>query len=246
MMSKEKPMRYRGFEITSTADYDIHRMNRETGNVEVCKGYYCEVYDANDVGLINMFDSFCLAEGYEIKDCSYSSLLVGIAKYVDGCFDSYKESKWDMQDNRTYEILGRALCWLGESESGQELYNTFSEVLGMDDDEIRKMGFTSLVPYFDRDKYAELIANYLIDEGTEDTLSGNIHFPFSEINERFKVNLPSDVDLLGKIEDCLISNSEIVSDCEINGDFDLMFFTAFCPHCEDRFTDNDQSPTMEM
>ena len=145
MMSKEKPMRYRGFEIISTADYDIHRMNRETGNVEVCKGYYCEVYDANDVGLINMFDSFCLAEGYEIKDCSYSSLLVGIAKYVDGCFDSYKESKWDMQDNRTYEILGRALCWLGESESGQELYNTFSEVLGMDDDEIRKMGFTSLV-----------------------------------------------------------------------------------------------------
>lgn len=246
MMSKEKPMRYRGFEITSTADYDIHRMNRMTGDVEVCKGYYCEVYDANDVGLINMFDSFCLAEGYEIKDCSYSSLLVGIAKYVDGCFDSYKESKWDMQDNRTYEILGRALCWLGESESGQELYNTFSEVLGMDDDEIRKMGFTSLVPYFDREKYAELIANYLIDEGTEDTLSGNIHFPFSEINERFKVNLPSDVDLLGKIEDCLISNSEIVSDCEINGDFDLMFFTAFCPHCEDRFTDNDQSPTMEM
>lgn len=246
MMSKEKPMRYRGFEITSTADYDIHRMNRETGNVEVCKGYYCEVYDANDVDLINMFDSFCLAEGYEIKDCSYSSLLVGIAKYVDGCFDSYTESKWDMQDNRTYEILGRALCWLGESESGQELYNTFSEVLGMDDDEIRKMGFTSLVPYFDRDKYAELIANYLIDEGTEDTLSGNIHFPFSEINERFKVNLPSDVDLLGKIEDCLISNSEIVSDCEINGDFDLMFFTAFCPHCEDRFAEDDQSPTMEM
>ena len=204
------------------------------------------MYDVNDVGLINMFDSFCLAEGYEIKDCSYSSLLVGIAKYVDGCFDSYKESKWDMQDNRTYEILGRALCWLGESESGQELYNTFSEVLGMDDDEIRKMGFTSLVPYFDRDKYAELIANYLIDEGTEDTLSGNIHFPFSEINERFKVNLPSDVDLLGKIEDCLISNSEIVSDCEINGDFDLMFFTAFCPHCEDRFAEDDQSPTMEM
>ena len=204
------------------------------------------MYDANDVGLINMFDSFCLAEGYEIKDCSYSSLLVGIAKYVDGCFDSYKESKWDMQDNRSYEILGRALCWLGESESGQELYNTFSEVLGMDDDEIRKMGFTSLVPYFDRDKYAELIANYLIDEGTEDTLSGNIHFPFSEINDRFKVNLPSDVDLLGKIEDCLISSSEIVSDCEINGDFDLMFFTAFCPHCEDRFAEDDQSPTMEM
>ena len=67
MMSKEKPMRYRGFEITSTADYDIHRMNRMTGDVEVCKGYYCEVYDANDVGLINMFDSFCLAEGWADK-----------------------------------------------------------------------------------------------------------------------------------------------------------------------------------
>ena len=240
-------MRYRGFEITSTADYDIHRMNKETGNAEVCKGYYCEVYDAKDVSYINLFDSFCLAEGYEIPDCSYSSLVEGIAKYVDGCYDAYKESKWDVQDSRAPEMLGRALCWLGESESGEELYHTFSEVLGMEDDEIREMGFTSLVPYFDRDDYAEIIANYLIDEGTEDTVSGNIHIPFSEINERFAVELPTDKDMLERITNYLLDQSDIISDLDTSEDFDLMFFTAFCPHCEDRFSNSeDQTATIQM
>lgn len=240
-------MRYRGFEITSTADYDIHRMNRNTGEVEVCKGYYCEVYDAKDICRINLFDSFCLAERHEIPDCSYSSLVEGIAKYVDGCYDTYKESKWDMQGNRIYELLGRALCWLGECESGQELYDTFSDVLGMEDDEIREMGFTSLVPHFNRDDYAETIANYLIDEGTEDTVSGNIHIPFSEINERFAVDLPTDKDMLNRITNHLLGQSDIVSDLDTSEDFDLMFFTAFCPYCEDRFSDeDDQAPTMQM
>lgn len=239
-------MRYRGFEITSTPDYQIGRRNDLTGGLDYCKGYYCEVYDAKDADFINMFDSFCLAEGYEIKDCSYSSLLAGIAKYVDNSFDSYTESKWDMHGNRTYELLGRALCWIGENESGQELYNILSEDIGMSDEEILEMGHTSLVPYFDRDEYAETIANYLIDEGTQDTVSGNIHIPFSEINNRFAVDLPADKELLSKIEESLVWKSHIVSEFATDEDFDLMFFTVFCPNCEDRFADNDQSPTMEM
>ena len=193
-----------------------------------------------------MFDEFCLAEGHEIPDSAYSVLLVGIAKYVDGCYDTLMSAKWDMQGSRTYELLGRAMCWAGENESGSELYNAFSEFFGMTDEEIRDMGFTSLVPHFDRDRYAETIANYLIDEGTRDTVSGNLHIPFSEINERFAVSLPSDVELLEKINDNLM-RSEIVSDLDTDEDFDLMFFTVFCPNHEDRFPeDGDETPTLTM
>ena len=239
-------MRYRGFEITSTPDYAITRQNRETGMNETCKGYYCRLYDADDENYINLFDEFCLAEGYEIPDSSYSSLLAGIAKYVDGCYDTLVSAKWDMQSNRAYELLGRAMCWVGENESGSELYNTFSEVFGMKDEEIRDMGFTSLVTYFDRDRYAQTIANYLIDEGTRDTVSGNLHIPFSEINEHFAVSLPSDNELLEKIKDQL-GSSEIVSDLHTDEDFDLMFFTVFCPNHEERFAEeSEDAPTLTM
>ena len=239
-------MRYRGFEITSTPDYAITRQSGETGVNETCKGYYCQIYDANDTCYVNMFDEFCLAEGHEISDSSYSALLAGIAKYVDGCYDTLMSAKWDMQSSRTYELLGRAMCWAGENESGSELYNTFSEFFGMTDEEIRDMGFTSLVPYFDRDRYAETIANYLIDEGTRDTVSGNLHIPFSEINERFSISLPSDVELLEKINDNLM-NSEIVSDLNTDEDFDLMFFTVFCPNHEERFAEeSEDAPSFTM
>ena len=239
-------MRYRGFEITSTPDYAITRQNRETGINETCKGYYCRLYDADDESYVNLFDEFCLAEGYEVPDSSYSSLLAGIAKYVDGCYDTLVSAKLDMQSNRAYELLGRVLFWMAENESNSELYNTFSEVLGMKDEEIRDMGFTSLVPYFDRDRYAQTVANYLIDEGTRDTVSGNLHIPFSEINEHFAVSLPSDNELLEKIKDQL-GSSEIVSDLHTDEDFDLMFFTVFCPNHEERFAEeSEDAPTLTM
>ena len=103
----------------------------------------------------------------------------------------------------------------------------------MTDNEIREMGFTSLARYFDRDSYAQTIAEYIIDEGTADTMSGNIHIPFSEINERFGISLPSDTDMLNKIKDHLHNFSEIVSDLEVDEDFDLMFFTSYCPNYDD-------------
>ena len=55
-------MRYRGFEITSTADYGITRIDKVTGENETCKGYYCEIYSADDDNYANLFDSFCLAQ----------------------------------------------------------------------------------------------------------------------------------------------------------------------------------------
>lgn len=239
-------MRYRGFEITSTADYGITRIDKVTGENETCKGYYCEIYSVDDDNYANLFDSFCLAQGHEIPDCSYSSLVEGIARYVDGYYNELEEAKSDAQSNRNHELLGRALCWLDENECGPKLYLTLSEVLGMKDEEINAMGFSSLVPYFDRDDYAQTIANYLIDEGTEDTMSGNLHIPFSEINEKFGVTLPDDDDLLDRIKYC-IGESEAVADIETNEDFDLMFHTVFCPNIEDRFGETeDENISLNM
>ena len=240
-------MRYRGFEIVNTPEYNLVRRNQLTGEKESCKGYYCQIYDAEDVERNQMFDEFSLAVGHEIPDDTESSRLAGIAKYVDRNYDSLIDVKWDMQGNRISELLGRALCWIGENESEEELYNTLSEVLGMTDEEIRYMGFTSLVPYFDREQYAETIANYLIDEGTVDTVSGNLHVPFSEINERFAVCLPTDKELLDAIAEHLCHQSEIVSDFDTAEDFDLTFHTVFCPYCEDRFSKEiDEAPTLTM
>ena len=79
-----------------------------------------------------------------------------------------------------------------------------------------------------------------------DTVSGNLHIPFSEINEHFAVSLPSDNELLEKIKDNL-GNSEIVSDLNTDEDFDLMFFTVFCPNHEERFAEeSEDAPTLTM
>ena len=89
-------------------------------------------------------------------------------------------------------MLGRAVCFLGEFQSGEELYDTLTDQIGLTDDEIREIGFKSLAPFFNRDYYAQTIAEYLIDEGTDKTHSGNYHFSFAEVNERFGTSLPCD------------------------------------------------------
>lgn len=76
-------MRYRGFIITSTSDSGIERYDRESSQDVLCDGYYCQIYDGDDDQYANQLDDFCIAEGHEIKDCSYGELERGIARYVD-------------------------------------------------------------------------------------------------------------------------------------------------------------------
>lgn len=225
-------MRYRGFVITSTPDSGIKRYDRAGSQDVICNGYYCQIYAGDDEQYANQLGDFCLAEGHEIKDCSYGELERGIARYVDGQYDDLVENQQYYFAKRQHDLLGRLVCWIGENESGEELYHTLSEVIGMKDDEIRAVGFTSLVPYFNREAYAQTIAEYLIDEGTESTFSGNLHIPFPEINERYAVNLPADTEMLDLIRDALLEHSDIISDLETAEDFDMMFYTMYCPYME--------------
>ena len=158
-------MRYRGFIITSTPDSGIERYDRQSSQDVLCNGYYCQIYDGDDDQYANQLDDFCIAEGHEIKDCSYGELERGIARYVDDHYDDLVEEQQYYFAKRQSELIGRLVCWIGETESGEELYHTLSEVVGMKDDEIRAAGFTSLVPYFNREGYAQTIVEYLIDEG---------------------------------------------------------------------------------
>ena len=86
-------MRYRGFIITSTPDSGIERYDRQSSQDVLCNGYYCQIYDGDDDQYANQLDDFCIAEGHEIKDCSYGELERGIARYVDDHYDDLVEEQ---------------------------------------------------------------------------------------------------------------------------------------------------------
>ncbi len=237
-------MRYRGFIITSTPDSGIKRYDTECSQYTTCNGYYCQIYDGNDDQYANQLGDFCLAEGYEIKDSSYSELASGIARYVDGQYDDLVEELQYHFAKRQSELIGRLVCWIGETESGEELYHTLSEVIGMKDDEIRAVGFTSLVQYFNQEGYAQTIAEYLICAGTENTTTGNWHIPFSLVQKNYAINLATDKEMLERVCKCLQDNNDVVAKFDVSSDeFDLVFYTDYCPYAHE---DNDIEMTQQM
>lgn len=224
-------MRYRGFEITACSDSGIERYNRAESRDELCSGFFCEVYPAGDEQYANQLDTFCLAEDYEIPDTSEESLADGIIRYVDKNYYALLESKNEAKQKRTEELVGRLVCWLGETENGAELYDTLSQTIGMTDEEIREVGFCSLAPFFEREQYAQTIADWLIDNGTENSFSGSWIVHHEEITERFGVNLKTDEELRNMVSRHLYNSSDIVADFCMDADkVDLDFFLAYCPY----------------
>ena len=236
-------MRYRGFIITACPDNEVERYNSKTGKDEVCEGFYCQVYAGDDDGYAEQLDNFCVAVGHEITDTSYEALSAGIRKYVDDAIYPLQEDRNFNKKARLADMLGRTVCFLGEFQTGEELYNTLTDQIGLTDDEIREIGFTSLVPFFNRDHYAQTIAEYLIDVGTDNTRSGNYHFSFNEINERYGTSLPCDKEMLDKIVSAL--DSEIVAEVDATEDIDIMFYLGYCPYAEDD-EELDNTPTQQM
>lgn len=226
-------MRYRGFVIESEL-CNAGTENTETNADAVrYQEYFCTVYAGNDDERLYSLDEFYAEIEPDNKTSEVILLQRKIANHIDECYDDIVGNQQYQVSKRKSELLGRLVCWLSEDQCSAELYNTLSEHIGMTDDEIRSVGFTSLVPFFDREAYAQTIAEYLIDEGTVNTLSGNLHIPFSEINERFGVNLPTDEEMLELIRNELLKHGDIISDLETDEDFDMMFFTMYCPYVED-------------
>lgn len=237
-------MRYRGFNITTCVDHGIERYDYREQITKSCDGFYCEIYPGNDDQYANRLDYFCLAEGFEIPDCSDHSLEIGIMNFIDYNISSLREALLDMVSNRNADLLGKTVCILRELQSDEELYHTLSKDIGMSDDEIRMIGFKSLAPHFNRSGYAQTIAEYLTDKGTELTHTGNYHFDFEEINGHFGTSFPQDKDLLQKVIDALCP--DIVSDIETSDDFDLMFYLDYCPNYEGEDEEQDDTPIQQM
>lgn len=157
--------------------------------------------------------------GFNINCTPLDKDVYGVIKYVNEYYDTISERRDDDLSNRNATLLGRLVCWIGEFQSGEKLYDTLSSDIGLTDNEIRELGFRSLSPYFDREDYAQTIAEYMTDAGCAFTHSGNWHFDFSEINKAFGVSLPSDKEMLDAIVDAFDRN--VVSDIDTTEDFDL-------------------------
>lgn len=117
-----------------------------------------------------------------------------------------------MRQKRTEELAGRLIGYLGETQEGAALYRILSRDIGMTDNEIRGMGYGALAPYFDREEYAKTIAEWMMDDGTESTLSGSWAVPFGNLQKRFGVDLKTDTDLRDRVSRVLYDQSDIVAD----------------------------------
>ena len=208
-------MRYRGF-ITEPS----------TDEQEVV----CHIFAAEDTKQQFSLDEIRLTLGEDISELSDRAILPYVIKHIDKNILDFLLLREEARNSILRQGLGRAVCFIGESQSGVELYDTLKDQIGLSDDEIRVLGFKSLVPFFDKSSYAQTIAEYMIDEGTEQTESGNYHFSFAEINERFGTSLPGDREMMDQIVSAL--DSEIVADADTTEDFDLAFDLDYCPYTE--------------
>ena len=217
-------MKYRGFEVSMSCKDD--KVN-------------CYIYTAEDKDHFHPIDEILLVIGKDISDTSEETVLPKIIGYIDKNISDLMIVREKARRNIIIDKLGQAVCYIGEQESGEELLDTLQEQLGMTEDEIREIGFTSLVPYFDKESYAQCIADYMTETGTTKSTSGNWHFSFSEINSRFAVCIPEDKELLDMIVDNF--DPDIVSDICVEEDFDLMFYLQYCPYAESGDLDMDMT-----
>ena len=81
---------------------------------------------------------------------------------------------------------------------------------------------------------AKAIADYMLDEGSEQTSSGNWIFSYDEINNRFGTDLPKDAELINQITEYIYAvKSDVVSDLDLSQGFDLDFYTDHCPNIDE-------------
>ena len=229
-------MEYRGFHIDHSVPTVVDRWNPATRKVEPCVGYQCEVYDVRDRDRNDCLETFPLAVGHELKDISTENVERAIRNHIDEHAMYLDLMRNEVSVERRNFLIGILACRLGVNLEDGELYDLLSENIGMTDDEIRLCGLQRLAPFFDRETYAYTIAKCMIQRGTESTTTGNWHFGFDDLSERFGIDLKNDSQMVELIEQALWDQGEILSQIDIfDDDFDLMFYLNYCP-----FSDRDE------
>ena len=228
-------MLYRGFQIVISAPTVIEKWNRNTRAIEACAGVNCEVYDKYDEDMADQLETFSLTVGFDVPDLGAEQIEKAIRDHVDKHNVFINLGRNEALAERRSILVGMLASRLGESLEPGELYDLLSENVSMTDEEIRACGYMSLAPFFNRPAYAQTIAEYMIHVGTENTTTGNWHFGFDSINERFGLDLKNDEEMVELIREELYKQGDILSDVDIyDDDFDLMFYLDYCP-----FSDRD-------
>lgn len=111
------------------------------GDLEVCGGYFCQVFA--DEEMTELIDDFRLPIGHAIEDESFESLEEGIREYLGtGITESRKD-----------ELIDKFLTWMIEHHKNDEdLYYVLHKHIGLTKAELHKFDIESLDEYFKAEK----------------------------------------------------------------------------------------------
>ena len=84
-------MEINGYYIETCEDNFIERWDDDTGEKEICEGYYCTVYADEDC--TQEVDYFSLAVGWEIRDMSHEELERVCRKYIQDLVGFFLEKE---------------------------------------------------------------------------------------------------------------------------------------------------------
>ena len=233
-MNYDYSEKYRGFEIVGTKNDSIERYNDKERRVATVGGISFIIYAIEDKKQeYKLFDAN-FAIRYELEDYEMNSFERAAHKFVDKNIGMLDCMRREAAKKRKNSQLAKAIAWISENEEGETLYRVLTKEIGLTDLDILEAGYSNLVPYFDREKYAEIIADTIVEEGTTKTTSGNWHVHFCEIEDKFAVDLDEDEDMLELIKSVLYDNyGDAIAEMDIyNSQFDIMYFLFWCPGAE--------------
>lgn len=244
-------MRYRGFQIYTYLQPRVEYFNATTNSTELCQGYACYVYVPDYEQTGEFLDYFVLAVGHEVSDTSPEAAHESITRYVDDMYYMLSAKKAQLECARKTNLVDRLVTWIAEGQDEKTVYHTLTETIGMTDEDIREIGYTSLKCYFDQEKYVQSIAEHYIDIGSENTVTGNWYISFQEINDRYDLCLPKDKDVLEELMKQFRENYPSIFQNVVQADNGILlsFLPNICPNVKPELEQDWQhkdAPGMQM
>lgn len=114
----------------------------------------CTIFKAEDTNRQFSLDEIRLKLGEDISELSDQAILPYAIEHIDKNILDFLQLREEARNKILCQSLGRAVCFIGESQSGEELFDTLKDQLGLSEHQIREIGFKSLVPFFDKNSYA--------------------------------------------------------------------------------------------
>ena len=226
-------IQYRGFEIVGMRDGNVRRFNVKTGTVDVVGGIHCNIFAIEDNQHFELLSYFNLGIGYEIADIlvfNESDFSKLTKEFIDGQYFDLSAKRITSAENRKYKQLANMVTLFCGDKSDESLFRILTEKVGLTNFDIINIGCVDLVPYFDLDNYAAIIADFIVREGTKNANCNNWIMHFSEIKEQFGVDLVVDVEMLKRITialyniyDNMIEQMDVLKDA-----FDIVYFPSYC------------------